>query len=251
MQLRNRYNQPGRMEPSVIDMYKSRGGASDFYKTNTRLGAQQHTGHLQNSRDYRKHHQDPPDALDNLQMRPTKASVEFILITDPLLQETMKDDFYHDLTLAIGPDRQEFSTNLTLFSLFSQKIRELMKHAFFKKTVIDELEFKHVDPEFFEDIISLLESGSLQIHRGNALGLLKVATYFEIYSLVSFLIELFENNSQFFDAFELYLFAFDIGSHYLIQLAVKGLVRMKETLFFSERLETGIQEDAFIHLLRN
>lgn len=179
----------------------------------------------------------------------TSHTFEFVLITDPEFSSTMKDNLYQDVTFVVGTERKKFNLNLTLFSIFSPKIRDMMKHAFSYDSILQEIEFRDIDPSDFVLIDTLLRRGKIKISSENALRLLRMSTYFQINCLKNYVVSVIEENEGFLSGVDLYVFAFESNQRHLINLALSRMATMRESVFFSEALERYISEGAFKNLL--
>jgi BTB/POZ domain len=137
----------------------------------------------------------------------------------------MKEDLFQDVTLIIGSERKAFNMNLTVFSLFSPKIRQMMKMAFESDNILQEIEFRDINPSDFVFIDQLLKKGRVRIGSDNALRVLRMSTYFSINCLKEFVVRVIEQDEDLLSSLDLYIFAFEADSKRLMELS---MIRMAE-----------------------
>jgi hypothetical protein len=69
-------------------------------------------------------------------------------------------------------------------------------------------------------IDTLLRRGKIRVSSDNALKLLRMSTYFGIDCLKDFVVNVIHENEGFISAIDMYIFAFEANSRYLINLAL-------------------------------
>lgn len=174
---------------------------------------------------------------------------EFVLITDPSYRDVIQDSLYTDVIFRVSG--KQYGTNLCVCSIFSRKVREMMTDSYRKGRPLDEIELKDIEADDFELIHTLIQTGTILITPKNALPLLRMGTYFKIDYLVKYLTEMIENNDEFMESIDLFIFAYESKKQSLIETAKIRIGKLNEAPFFNENLERYISMEAFESLLRN
>ena len=175
--------------------------------------------------------------------------IEFRLINDPHLKVTMEDPMFTDFYIVTGAEKTSYSVNLTLFSLFSVRVKDLMKKSLAEHKPIERIHYNNIKSLDFKLIHTLFSTGEVVFKRSNVLNLLRLCNFFEIRVLTEFLIEFIENNENFIDKLELFLFALESNSKYLMNIALNRIHEMDEEPFFSDRISKSFSEEALKKLL--
>lgn len=176
--------------------------------------------------------------------------VEYILINDPQLKRVMEDPILMDFFVIIGEDKSTFSLNLTMFAVFSSKMREYLREKRRKNSIEDKVEFPELSKVDFAFLHELLTRGRLLINQSNILAVLKMAIFFEIDCLLDFLIDFVEKNEDYIDRLDFFLFAYEANSKYLYSLASNRIQEMGELPFLSDKIAAYFSEKALIKLLK-
>ena len=174
---------------------------------------------------------------------------DYVLITDPNYKNVITEIIYTDVLFKVGENNSRFNTNLCIFSLFSKRIRKVMKDSFKNGTPVEELEFKEIDADDFSLLHELIIKGQIKVVPKNALSLLRMGTFFEIDCLVNFLTKMIEEDIEFLESVDLFIFSFESQRKSLIATARKRIRELREAPFFSESLEKYISMGAFESLL--
>lgn len=175
----------------------------------------------------------------------------FELICDPELKTTMQDSLFTDFVVIVGNTggEMQYPLNLTLASIFSLKFREFLAKIKNHSTRIDRAYFPMVSSRDFKIVHSLLNRGKVLLIRDNMLGALKMASFFQIATLMNFLVDYVEKNEDYIDRMDLFLFAFEADSKYLYSLAKHRVTEMGEAPFFSDKIPRYFSEEALKRLL--
>ena len=162
----------------------------------------------------------------------------FELIRDPELKKTMKDALFSDfyVLVGIGLDKKHFPINLTMAAMFSLTFREFLVKIKNQSVVAGWVEYPMVDSQDFKIVYNLLTRGNVIKRKAEILGALKMASFFQISTLMTFLVDFIERNEDFIDMMDLFLFSFEANSQNLYSLAKHRVTDMGEAPFFSEHI---------------
>lgn len=173
----------------------------------------------------------------------------FQLVSDNDLRRTMENPIFNDFSVFTGQEKTMFPLNLTFASLFSLTFREFLSKIKNNSVIIDRAEYPMIQTLDFKIVHQLFTRGKVIIYKGNIIGALKMATFFRINVLLNFLVDYVEQNENYIDQLDLFIFAFESNSKFLYNLATHRVADLGEVPFFSEKLPMYFSEEALKKLL--
>lgn len=175
--------------------------------------------------------------------------IEFELVRDDYFRETMEDPLFMDFYIIVGKEKSVFSVNITFFSMFSTRMRDVLRKIRNENSLTESVEFPQISPNDFKVLHELLTRGRITITREKILGTLKMATFFDIGVLLRFLVDYVERNEEYIDRLDLFLFSYESRSRYLYNIALGRIKDMGELPFLSEKLTMYFSEEALVKLI--
>lgn len=173
----------------------------------------------------------------------------FELIKDPNLYKILREPLFNDFVLVIGKDQTPFSINLNYYSLFSSRLRELYRQKKNENNLVESVSYPQLFPGDFKYYYDLMTRGNVKINPKNIVGILKMATFFDMKVLLDFLIDFVERNSDYIDRLDMFLFSIESKSKYLSELACKRVTELGEVPFLSDKLAHYFSEESLAILL--